>query len=112
MRTFVAPLLCTSASNAETYHYACTRPNRADGGTLRYAFTVNIKRSGDRGVIKMTQYFPPYASQEFRILGRSMECAKYGWAVGDGGMFCTATKGVASFSWHGLEFDCDQADTR
>jgi hypothetical protein len=35
MRTFLALLLCTTAATAETYHYACTRPNEADGGPLR-----------------------------------------------------------------------------
>jgi hypothetical protein len=43
----------------------------------------------------MMQHFPPHASKEFRILGRALECGKDGWAVGDGGTFCTATQGYA-----------------
>jgi hypothetical protein len=114
MKKFAAPtaalLVTIGSANAETYHYACSRPDHsAPGSTLRYAYTVNTDRSGARGVIKLTQHFPPHASQTFRILGQG-DCGKDGWAV-EGGTFCTATQGYATFKWHGLEFDCDQADT-
>ena len=39
------------------------------------------------------------------------ECGKYGWALNNGAMFCTATQGVGTLDWRGNEFACDQADT-
>jgi hypothetical protein len=111
MNKFLAVLLVSAApvspAFAETFHYACTRPNRADGSTLRYALTVNTNRH----VVTLLQHFPPYGSQTFRILPGQSDCAKYGWILDGGGSFCTATQGSGTLDWHGLEFDCDQADT-
>jgi hypothetical protein len=84
-----------------TFHYACK------SGDDRYALTVNT----DRRIVKLIEKAPPYRLTTFRILKVSPECAKYGWALNDSAVFCTATQGVGTLGWRGKGFDCDQADT-
>jgi hypothetical protein len=88
--------------HAATLHYACKSNDD------RYALTVNT----DRHVVKLFDNFPPHKTTTFRILNvATMDvCAKYGWIL-NGATFCTATQGVGTFDWHGIELDCDEADT-
>jgi hypothetical protein len=95
--------LCAGAgtAHAKTFHYACK------SGEDRYALTVNT----DRGIVKLIEHGPPHTLTTFRILKVATECGKYGWALNNGAMFCTATQGVGTLDWRGNQFDCDQADT-
>jgi hypothetical protein len=88
-------------AHAKTFHYACK------SGEDRYALTVNT----DRGIVKLMEQGPPHTLTTFRILKVATECGKYGWALNNGAMFCTATQGVGTLDWRGNQFDCDQADT-
>jgi hypothetical protein len=91
-----------TATYAETFHYSCK------SGDSRYALTVNT----DRGIVTLVEHGPPHTLTTFRILKVATfdVCGKYGWIL-NGATFCTATQGVGTLDWHGLEFDCDQADT-
>ena len=95
--------LCAGAgtAHAKTFHYACK------SGEDRYALTVNT----DRGIVKLQVHGPPFTLTTFRILKVDTECGKYGWALNNGAMFCTATQGVGTLDWRRNTFDCDQADT-
>ena len=95
--------LCAGAgtAHAKTFHYACK------SGEDRYALTVNT----DRGIVKLIEHGPPHTLTTFRILKVATECGKYGWALNNGAMFCTATQGVGTLDWRGNQFDGDQADT-
>jgi hypothetical protein len=101
--TTVATLLALSggAANARTFHYTCT------SGDERYAFTVNT----DQRTAKLIVRAPTRTLATFRILKVSADCAKYGWNLSDDATFCTATQGVGTLEWRGMELDCDQADT-
>jgi hypothetical protein len=88
------------ADPAGVYHYACKR------GDDRYALTVR------ESIIKLQEHGPPFTLTTFRILKSiPVECGKGGWRLSDGATFCYATQGVGTLTWHGHEFDCDQADT-
>ena len=102
-------VLCGSSAIAEpagnVFHYACKR------GDDRYALTVHP----NRGILKLQEHGPPFTLTTFRILRTANplanECGKGGWILNDGTIFCYATQGGGNLSWHGHEFDCDQADT-
>ena len=98
----LALMAFAGTAHARTFHYACT------SGKSRYALTVNT----DRGIVKLVEREPPRTLTTFPILKVAAidVCAKYGWIL-NGATFCTATQGVGTLSWHGHEFDCDQADT-
>lgn len=86
------------------FHYACKSED------ARYALTVNA----NRGIVKLQDHGPPFTLTTFRILKTATppdECGKGGWSLNDGAIFCYATQGGGNLSWHGHEFDCDQADT-
>jgi hypothetical protein len=101
---FAVALLCGSSASAadNVFHYACKSED------ARYALTVNP----NRGIVKMIDHAPPHTLTTFRILKTATdECGKGGWILNDGAIFCYFTQGGGSLSWHGHEFDCDQADT-
>jgi hypothetical protein len=97
--------VCVTAraeTDLRTFHYACHR------GDKRYALSVNE----DLGIVKMQEQGPPFTLTTFRIVKDVMpNCGKGGWTLNGGAIFCYATQGVADLTWHGHEFDCDQADT-
>jgi hypothetical protein len=105
--TIVASLVVTIGTRFAAYadnvfHYACK------SGEDRYAITVNP----DRGIVKMQDHGPPHTLTTFRIVkGVTPDCGRGGWKLSDGAVFCYATQGVGTLSWHGHDYDCDQADT-
>jgi hypothetical protein len=99
--TSVAALALAGTAHAKTFHYAY------HSGEDRYVLLVNT----DRGIVTLTARGPTRKLATFKILKTApADCAKYGWALNDGAMFCTATQGVADLNWGGKQFDCDQAD--
>jgi hypothetical protein len=108
LASLVVAILTTQAhadAASNVFHYACK------SGDDHYALTVNE----NRGIVKMIKHGPPFTLTTFRILKAANplvgECGKGGWVLNDGAIFCYATQGFASLSWHGHEFNCDQADT-
>jgi hypothetical protein len=97
----LAALAMMSTAQADVFHYACK------GEASRYAVTVNTAKA----TVKMQDHGPSGKLTTFRILNDDPStCGKGGWSLNDGTTFCYATQGVGSLSWHGHEFDCDQAD--
>jgi hypothetical protein len=92
-----------SAANDNVLHYACK------SGDDHYALTVHPN------IIKLQEQAPPHTLTTFRILKEAdpfgVGCGKGGWVLSGGVTFCYATQGYGSFTWHGHEFICDQADT-
>jgi hypothetical protein len=91
------------------FHYAC----KGKGEDAHYyALTVNLLAvNPDRGFVKMQDQGPPFTHTTFRILKDDDDCAKSGSILSDNATFCYATQGDATLTWHGHEFECDQADT-
>ncbi len=106
MKKFVlvitALIVWSATAHADNvFHYACKSED------ARYALTVKP----NRGIVKLQDHGPPFTLTTFRILKAIPPCGKGGWTLNDGATFCYATQGVGTLSWHGHEFDCDQADT-
>jgi hypothetical protein len=94
-------VISVPANADDVIHYACHSKN------ARYALTVHP----DQGIVKMQEQAPPHTLTTFRILQPIPACGKGGWTLSDGAVFCYATQGVGTLSWHRHEIDCDQADT-
>jgi hypothetical protein len=93
------------SAQADVLHYACK------GEGSRYSLTMNM----DRNSIKMQDHGPSAKIITFRMLSGSPDntpdaCARGGWTLSDGATFCYYTQGAASLSWHGHDYECDQAD--
>jgi hypothetical protein len=101
-----ATMIALTSAHARTYHYACKNEKNEYS---HYALTVNT----DRRIVKVFNHGPPHDTLTFQILKVASvdECGKYGWILGGGAKFCTATQGYGSLEWRAGELVCDNADT-
>jgi hypothetical protein len=83
-------------------HYVCK------GEDGRYSVTVN----SDRKIVKMQEHKPTAKLTTFQMLKTNTDdCGRGGWTLTDNSTFCYYTQGYASLTWHGKDFECEQADT-